>query len=1043
MHVHGLSLRRGLCAIVGGACGWLTGIASAAPSDPPLTPGSEPVAFQLAHGVPGRHPLALEAGQFVHVEVHEGAARTGLTLLGPAGEPVASREASGESITRLRLLAIARDSGVHTLEVRALSQATPSRYEVRLDPPRAAGDIQGLRASADDALNDAVREANKGTPETRRRALELLDAAEAGFRQADDAIGMALAWHDRGSVQINLGDRAATPSFESSLELFRRAGDPEGQAAALCGLGRVLLRAGDLEPAGAFFEQALALAEAAGNARTIAYYTGNVGVVLARGGRYEGAIERFSRAVALTMEAGDARSQARSLTNFANAHKELGDYDRAGEIYERALDAWQRASPRDGELSTLTNLGNMSLIVGDVERARAYLERALPMAEGTGTDEEGRLLLNLADVHRRGGDHALAIELAERSLALRRRAGQPRGIAASLQVLADCVMDVGEVEKALRYLDEALSLQRSIHDQFLESETLIRMANVESTRGRLHDALRHAEQAVALVETLRTSVTSPELRASFVAVERVKYDTYVDILMRLHEQEAQGGHDAAALAVSERASARVLLDSLVEARADIRAGVDAELLARERELQKRMRDDSARLSGLLARDPAAEEVARARQALAAGATEFKTVQSQIRTRSPRYAALTQPVPPNLEQVRRDALDDDTLLLEYYLGDVRSVLWVVGRTELVTLALPPRRQIEERARRVHELMTERQRTRAGSAVREADARLRTEAASLAQVLLGGVASRLAADWKGRRLLVVAPGALAYVPFGALPLPGAADGRPLLHDHEIVYAPSAAVLIASRREPAGAAAGALTVAVLADPVFEIDDPRVRKRSAGAAVDGRTVGLTRAMRSLGRDRFPRLPFSRGEAAALASLLPARDLLRATDFAASRSLVDDGALSDRRIVHFATHGILDTAHPDLSGLLLSLVDEQGRSRDGFLRMHEIYNLRLEADLVVLSACQTALGREVRGEGLIGLTRGFFYAGARRVLASLWQVDDESTAELMKRFYRAHLRDGQPVGAALRTAQTEMWRDRRWSAPFYWAAFTLQGDWR
>jgi CHAT domain-containing protein/tetratricopeptide (TPR) repeat protein len=1034
-------------ALAGGAASSLASVGpAAAPCDDALPTDGLAIECEVAPEAVRRHPLTLAAGQFVAVQLREKAARVGLTFLDPAGTPIARRETSGDSMTSFRLLAVAAADGGHMLEVRALFPGASGPYQVRLEAPRPAGEADRLRASADEARAEALREASRGTPDARRKALERLDAAEAGFRQAEDRIGLALAWYDRGSVQVAMGDRGATQSFERSLELFREAGDAEGEAAALAGLGRVRLRQGELAEAGSFFEQALARAEGSGNARTLSYLTSNTGVVHARAGRYESAIERFARAVALAATSADARTEARSLTNLANAYKDLGDYERAIKIYERSLALWQRVNQREGEMLTLTNLGNVYLIQDDVERAQAILERALSLSEGTDTDDEGRVLVNLADIDRRRGNYARAVSLAERSLALRRRVGNPRGIASSLEMLGQCLQASGESERALRHLSEALAIQRSIQDVYLQSETLVRMAELERARGRLREALPHAEQAVALVESLRAAVTSPELRASFVAVERGKYDALVDILMRLHEREPASGHDAAALTVSERAGARVLLDSLVEARADIRAGVEPGLLARERELQERLGEGSARLSGLLARESTPpEEVSRARQELDARSVEYAEVQALIRRQSPRYAALTQPTPPTLEQVRQDALDDDTILLEYYLGDDRSFLWAVGPRALVSQALPERARIEGQARRVHELLTERQRSRDAAAVRAADAALRTESAALSQALLGGVAPRLATDWKGKRLLIVAPGALAYVPFGALPLPGSSAPRPLLLDHEIVYAPSASVLIAARREPGASADAPPSVAVVADPVFEASDPRVhgaRTRRIGVAPPG-PIGLTRALQTLGRDHFPRLPFSRAEAAAIESFVPARALLRATDFAASRQLVEQGALSDRRIVHFATHGILDTQHPDLSGLVLSLVDEKGEPRDGFLRMHEIYNLRLPADLVVLSACQTALGREVRGEGLIGLTRGFMYAGARRVIATLWQVDDESTAELMKRFYRALLREGQPPAAALRTAQAEMSRDRRWSSPFHWAAFTMQGDWR
>ena len=192
-----------------------------------------------------------------------------------------------------------------------------------------------------------------------------------------------------------------------------------------------------------------------------------------------------------------------------------------------------------------------------------------------------------------------------------------------------------------------------------------------------------------------------------------------------------------------------------------------------------------------------------------------------------------------------------------------------------------------------------------------------------------------------------------------------------------------------------------------------------------------------------FPRLPFSREEVRSIAALVPEAEMLEAIDFRASRALVMDGTLERYRILHFATHGLLNTAHPELSGLVLSLVDENGRPQDGFLRLQDIYNLRLSADLVVLSACRSALGRRVAGEGLIGLTRGFMHAGAPRVVASLWQVDDSATAELMRRFYVGILEARLRPAAALREAQRSMAAEPRWSSPYYWAGFTLEGEWR
>jgi CHAT domain-containing protein len=238
----------------------------------------------------------------------------------------------------------------------------------------------------------------------------------------------------------------------------------------------------------------------------------------------------------------------------------------------------------------------------------------------------------------------------------------------------------------------------------------------------------------------------------------------------------------------------------------------------------------------------------------------------------------------------------------------------------------------------------------------------------------------------------------------------------------------------------------LAVFADPVFAAGDSRVKRPVAQGEGPAGTGELVRSAEELGLDgaRLPRLPGTRREAAAIAALVPEAARSISTDFDASRVALSSPDIAQYRILHLATHGLLNSVHPELSGVVLSLVDRQGQAQDGFLRLHEVYNLKLAAELVVLSACQTALGKEIRGEGLVGLSRGFMYAGAPRVMASLWKVDDRATAELMKRFYSAMLgKDALRPAAALRAAQVQMWKTKGFEDPYYWAAFTLQGDWK
>jgi len=404
-------------------------------------------------------------------------------------------------------------------------------------------------------------------------------------------------------------------------------------------------------------------------------------------------------------------------------------------------------------------------------------------------------------------------------------------------------------------------------------------------------------------------------------------------------------------------------------------------------------------------------------------------------------------------------------LEYALGDEKSFLWAVTPDSVTSYELPKRSEIEAAARRMYELLTARNQRKAGETIEQRRVRISAADAQYqdaADRLSGMVLSPVAAQLGKKRLFVVSDGPLQYIPFAALIDPTGTKVQSSKHSlvakYEIVSSPSASVLALQRRELSGRKEAPESLAVFADPVFDEADDRVRVISSNGnkAAKSRVVrsriqlptDLERSARDFGisfsdsPSKIRRLPFSRSEAEAILEFAP-RDSFKALDFRASRKAAIDTEMSRYRILHFATHGLLNNEHPELSGIVLSLIDERGRPVDGFLRLNEIYNLELPAELVVLSACQTALGKHVKGEGLVGLVRGFMYAGSKRVVASLWKVDDEATAELMKTFYRGMLKEGLRPAAALRAAKVEMSRDKRWQSPYYWAAFELQGEWR
>jgi len=388
-------------------------------------------------------------------------------------------------------------------------------------------------------------------------------------------------------------------------------------------------------------------------------------------------------------------------------------------------------------------------------------------------------------------------------------------------------------------------------------------------------------------------------------------------------------------------------------------------------------------------------------------------------------------------------------LEYALGDERSYVWMVASGSVATYELSSRRDIEQAARKLYSNFvayqlvagespqdrTERQ--------KKADQSLPVDTESLSKLVLGPLAGKLG----NKRLVIISDGALQYIPFAALHDPDSRPGAPqyLNAKHEIVTQPSASTLGLLLREAKQRTAASDSVAVFADPVFEVDDPRVKRASYESTPESsESLRVKQALRDIGISadgvQIPRLIASSDEADAIINSAPWGTGLKAIGFDANRGRALGAELGRYRIVHFATHGMINDDHPELSGIVLSLFDQQGRSQDGFLRLHDIYNLHLPADLVVLSACSTGLGKDLRGEGLIGLTRGFMYAGASGVVASLWKVDDRATAELMKLFYEGLFKKGLPPAAALRDAQLHMSEQKAWQSPYYWAGFIIQG---
>jgi CHAT domain-containing protein/Tfp pilus assembly protein PilF len=992
---------------------------------------------RLEAGAIHSYSVALQAGDYLAVDLNERGIDIALDAIAPAGTVLASETTREGKQDTGRFRLIAREPGTFRLRLRALSKPAGS-YRLQVVALRAATKRDENDTLAHDAWQRAQALDAQGTPDATRAAVQEYSLAAHYYELNGDAQLQARAVSRTGGRYYQLDDRPrAIEALQKAVTLYRSAGDMRGEAGALNNLGAIHQSLAEPAKAIDYFTRALPGLRATGDKYQEAAVVHNLGWYYHTLGEFKKAGEHYRTALPLWRAAGNVPGEAQTTNNLGLLNLDLGELDRSRTYFATALKLRRAAADRSGEAQTLVNLGSVSVAMGDRQKAEALFRQALGVARQSGNAAEqasSHFGLALAQPNA-GSDQVTASSNA--ALALARQIGDRRMEASALHRLGEFFQARGEVEKAGQHYERALALQKASADARGEADSLLSLARLATIAGDLKAARSWAEQAVEIVESLRGQVAEPDLRSSYLATVQSHYDSYIDVLMRSHESEPLAGYDVQALQASERARARGLLDALREQRADIRVGVDPRLLEREQELRRTLNAKDQQWRLLLAGTSEEPAVVRARGELDEALARLREVQGEIRSSSPRYAQLTQPESVSLRALQQQ-LDSRSLLLEYWLGSERSFLWVITRDSAKSYVLPAAARIERQARQYFAALNTRPVSKAQEPAEQSDAL--GVARDLSVSLLGPVAGSL----RGQRLIVVGHGALQYVPFAALPIPGSPAERPalLLSEHEIVSLPSASVLTALRTPSRTAREASKTIAVLADPVFSADDPRVTQRREPLLAAARTSEVMERTTEQDLSDLRRLRFSRTEADTIAALVPAAQRFQAVDFLASRETALSPELSQYRILHFATHGVIDSTRPELSGLVFSAVDTEGRPQDPLLRLHEIFNLSLRADLVVLSACQTALGRDIKGEGLIGLTRGFMYTGTPRVVATLWNVDDRASAELMKKFYEGLLIRTQTPAAALREAQLAMVREGRWAAPYYWAGFVLQGDW-
>ena len=701
------------------------------------------------------------------------------------------------------------------------------------------------------------------------RAISLARASGQSRVEAHALASAGMLCYMRGDIQGALG------FYENALPLSKRENEPADTAQILLYIGYVYGEMGELDKALNFYNQALSLWRAAKHRGGEASTLTSMGLAYTILGDRQQALSYLSeQALPILREVGDRLSAAATYNNIGYFYQTLGDYQQALENYNRAFDLFEQIGLVQGLALTIQYVGIIHELSGRPREALDCYERSLVWSrQAKHVLIEADALNHLGNLYYAVGRKQEAIDYYRRALATYQQAKQLRGQATALNNIGYYFDALGQSQKALENYDQALSLCKLTRDQDIETLTLYNIARARRARGDLDGAREAVESAINISETLRLNITNHELRASYFASVHQLFDFYVAVLMDLSARPDSSKASATAFEASERGRARSLLETLAESRNNIRGGADQTLLGREQALTLQLKAKAERRVQLLGRKANEQElIASERELLARKAreqalmvtereltaieqeleeltTQYQQVQGQIRFSSPRYAALVQPVPLSLSEIQQRVLDADTILLEYSLGVERSFVWAVTSDSIKPFTLPPRAEVERAARQVYKLLTERNKTVKGEKDAQRSARLAlaeaeypAAAAALSRMILGPVAGELGS----KRIVVVGDGALQYVPFATLPDPSAAGKNaptggppPLIVGHEVLSLPSASVLALLRNELRGRPSAPKSVAVLADPVFNSDDERLRVATTAAGRSARSSG------------------------------------------------------------------------------------------------------------------------------------------------------------------------------------------------------------
>ncbi len=912
-----------------------------------------------------------------------------------------------------------------------------------LTSDRRIGNIDGESLTLAKQTLVAIWKKNlKSAEDLQQRAAVLAEKNKTPLVLANSAFASAEFYYRN---QRNLA--VMTELQEKSLQYYQQANDVSGQTQTLTMLAYTAVMNNDRQKGQNLAAEAVNLAKSSGNSRDLAFALIAYGDALQRTGDWQNSLQAFQEAESIYPENLDHSVKAILFVRFGFHYEAFGDLIQARSYFLKARELFIKTGNLYGNSELTTRIGQISLQLGEKDEALKNFNEGYEI--GRQANDKYSMAYayeNIGEFYNSDGDLAKAHQYFQKALVYFDQIGIKHAVASVKQNLGKLFLEQKNFEEAARYLNEALEIQQKIRSKNGQAGVLFDLAKLYQKQGNIELSLKNIEECLRLTEIIQNETTNRKLKQSFTAEIYDRFELYIHLVMSGKIQRNDLDFSVNALKATEKSRSRVLLENIMLAEADFKSVADSETVKREQELRTLLNEKANSLTDLLSSNAPKTETDKLSDDINELENALENIKSKLKEQSPLYSEIKNPAAFDVSEFQQKVLDENSMLLEFSLGKEESYLWLIEKDKIGSFILPPRAEIEPHIEKLRELLASREMKKDEAIedfqrrIAEAESRYKTESKILSEQLFGQIADKIS----NKRLIVVPDGKLHYFPIAALPLPNSESDDPILLTNETVYAPSAQTLLFLEKSKRQNIATAKNLLIFSDPVFTADDARFSNEIKPIANNEAETVKKESFRFVeSLNSLPRLTASKNESDSILNIVGAENADSFSGFDANRERLLQTKTDDYKIIHFATHGLTDEKRPELSGIVLSRFGENGQQRDEFFRIHDIYGLNLKADLVVLSACETGLGKEVKGEGLMSLNNAFLQTGAKSVMSSLWKVEDNATLELMRNFYQGISQQNLTPAQSLRQAQIKLRQNSQTSSPFYWAAFTVQGDFK